>query len=233
MVPINIDFGEKIDFLDESLVLTKSRFCNIACGYHAGDALSIAKSIQQCMKHGVLIGAHPSYLDLVGFGRINSAASSDELRLQLIHQLAGFKAMADHLGAHVHHVKAHGSLYNDLMHQEQLANLFLDVTVEVFPDAAVMLMPGSAFEKICLLRQLPFLREGFGDRKYLRVDKLVPRSEEGALLTDINEILSQQASFEEGYVDTMEGGKVKIQIDTLCFHGDHPLVNEILKAIAS
>ena len=225
---INIDYGEEIDFLDDDLVLRIAAYCNISCGYHAGDVLTIKKSIEACLRHGIKIGAHPSYQDKVNFGRVNSAASPSDLYYQLIHQLAGFSGIAQALDAEVYHVKAHGALYNHMMNDRQVAQVFLDAALEIFPKAKIFLMPGTVMEEICQIRGIAFLREGFGDRRYQDRSKLLPRAIPGAVINDLVLIKRQFDNFTSGFVDTIEEGLVKMNIDTICYHGDNPAINQIL-----
>lgn len=230
---INIDYGEEIDFLDDDLVLRIAAYCNISCGYHAGDALSTRKSIEACLRHGIKIGAHPSYQDKVNFGRVNTAASPSELYYQLIHQLAGFSGIAQELNAEVFHVKAHGALYNHMMSDPHVAQVFLDASLKIFPNAKIFLMPGTLMEEICLSRGIAFLREGFGDRRYQNSTKLLPRAVPGAVIQDLSQIKEQFDDLRSGFVDTIDKGRVQLAIDTICYHGDNPAINQILISLES
>ena len=230
---INIDYGEEIDFLDDDLVLRIAAYCNISCGYHAGDVLTIKKSIEACLRHGIKIGAHPSYQDKVNFGRVNSAASPSDLYYQLIHQLAGFSGIAQALNAEVYHVKAHGALYNHMMSDPQVAEVFLDAALEIFPNAKIFLMPGTVMEEICQIRGITFLREGFGDRRYQDRIKLMPRSVPGAVIQDLSQIKKQFDDLISGFVDTNDEGRIPLDIDTICYHGDNPAINQILISLDS
>lgn len=230
---INIDYGEEIDFLDDDLVLRIAAYCNISCGYHAGDAQTIRKSIAACLRHGIKIGAHPSYQDKVNFGRVNAAASPTDLYYQLIHQLAGFSGIAHALNAEVYHVKAHGALYNHMMNDPDVAEIFLNASLEIFPNAKIFLMPGSVMEEVCLSRDVAFLKEGFGDRRYQNRTSLLPRAVPGALIDDLAQIKLQFDDLRSGFVDTADEGRVKMNIDTICYHGDNPSINQILISLAS
>src|SRR5688572_1698971 len=64
---LNCDMGEGIGN-DESIMPFISS-ANIACGYHAGDDVTMEKTILLAKKYGIAIGAHPSFFDRENFGR--------------------------------------------------------------------------------------------------------------------------------------------------------------------
>lgn len=231
MHSLNIDYGENVVFLDEELVLKKASFCNIACGYHAGDALSIRNSIAKCNLYDIQIGAHPSFYDREHFGRINIAPTINDLYTQLIHQLGGFASIANNLGVKVNHVKAHGALYNEAMVNIEVAQCLLDASLFIFPRSAIVAMPDSILEMLCNERNVPLLREGFGDRKYKSKAQLLSRNLQGAVLMDPSAVKQAISNFEDNLVDTLDDGLVPIFIDTVCLHGDNPAINQILLSL--
>ena len=230
-VAINMDFGEQIAHLDESSIVGKVNQCSIACGYHAGDGYTIFDAIKFCQENGVSIGAHPSYPDRSNFGRQIMHLPPKELLCHLIYQLSAFKSIAKYVGAPVLHVKLHGALYNEAMHNESVASTTVEAVEKILPNAALMAMADSALELHGAIKGFDVWKEGFADRLYEGPTKLVPRSVDGSLLTNPEDVKRQINNLKAGFVIDNLGNPIHLSIDTICIHGDNPNINAILEAL--
>ena len=206
-IDLNADLGEGDAFDVELLEIVSS--CNIACGGHAGDDVSMRTTVAAAISNDVAIGAHPSYPDREGFGRVSGFLAGDELRTSLQEQISALVSIAEEQGASLRHVKPHGALYNDAVNDRMLADIIASAIVASVPDAALVGLPDSELQHAALRHGLTFIGEGFIDRAYQSNGTLVPRSQPGAVHDTLELVLPQAISLV---------GKV----DTLCIHGDTP-----------
>jgi 5-oxoprolinase (ATP-hydrolysing) subunit A len=220
-IDLNADLGEGMASDDALLEIVSS--CNIACGGHAGDDASMAAGIASALRHGVVIGAHPSYPDREGFGRRSRFAGGEALYESLTCQSAAFASIAAELGARVDHLKPHGALYNDAARDPALAAIVARTAAEVPGRIALVGPPGSELERAAGRLHIPFIAEAFADRRYRSDGSLVPREEPGAVMTSSAECASQALLLaREGAVVTVDGQRIGLCADTLCLHGDTP-----------
>ncbi|NQV86731.1 MAG: 5-oxoprolinase subunit PxpA [Woeseiaceae bacterium] len=215
-IDLNADLGEGDPYDAELLKVVSS--CNIACGGHAGDEVSMRATIVSAIANGVVIGAHPSYPDRDGFGRRSAYSTGDALRISLIRQIRALLAVAAELGATLAHVKPHGALYNDAVNDRELADVIVSAVVEAMPGTALLGLPNSELQIAAEYSSLKFIAEGFIDRAYRGDGQLVPRSVPGAVHDSLELVLPQAVSLV---------GKV----DTLCIHGDTPGAADVAKAV--
>jgi len=206
-IDLNADLGEGDAFDVELLEIVSS--CNVACGGHAGDDASMRTTVAAALNNNVAIGAHPSYPDREGFGRVSGFLDGEELRESLIGQISALAAIAKEQGTGLRHVKPHGALYNDAVHDSELANTIASAIVATIPNAALVGLPNSELQHAARRHELAFIGEGFIDRAYQSNGTLVPRSQPGAVHDSLELVLPQAVSLV---------GKV----DTLCIHGDTP-----------
>ena len=154
-IDINCDLGEYHNGTP-NLHLTKQLMqhltsCNIACGFHSGDAWTIYKTIEIAKKYGVQIGAHPSYQDRENFGRKSMTLSNEQLKAILIYQIGAIQNIAFTLGEALHHVKPHGALYHDLANNEEQANVFIETIKAINPKLIVYGKGDSYLENLSLI----------------------------------------------------------------------------------
>lgn len=229
-IDLNADLGEGEPY-DEALLQIVSS-CNIACGGHAGDALSMAATVRLALENGVAIGAHPSYPDRDGFGRRKHYLAGDALYASLSDQVAALADIAAELGASIGHVKAHGALYNDAADDEALANIVARVVVETPGHCTLVGLPGSEAERAASRHGLEFIAEAFIDRAYSADGRLVARAEPGAVHQDIETIIGQALSLARDHsVRSIDGEVIGVAADTLCIHGDTPGADEAARAV--
>jgi UPF0271 protein len=214
-VDLNADVGEAVDdhgIAIERALLALVTSVNVACGGHAGDVRSMRATTQAALDHGVRVGAHPSYPDLVGFGRRPMAIPPSGLEASLRSQLSALAEVCASLGTTMRSVKAHGALYGEVAQGGVALDLLrAAMAASCAPTTALVLPAGSSALDLCRSAGVPVRAEGFCDRAYAADGALVDRQVEGAVFTDPARAARQA-------VDLSAGGTV----DTLCIHGDSP-----------
>ncbi len=224
-IDLNCDLGENFGHLkpfDDNLILPHITSANVACGFHAGDAVTMQKTVLLAKQHGVAVGAHPGYPDLIGFGRRNMAVSADELYAYVKYQIGALSAFTKAADHPLVHVKPHGAMYNMAADDIALANAIAKAVYDVDDKLILVGLAGSAIVKAGHQLGLQVAQEVFADRRYLDNGRLVPRSEEYAVITDVEQATEQVLQMlTTGKVTTLSGNKIDIVADTLCLHGDN------------
>ncbi len=229
-IDLNADLGEG-DAYDLALLSVVSS-CNIACGGHAGDAQSMAETIRAAVKHDVLVGAHPSYPDRDGFGRRSRYSEGSTLLVSLSEQIKALGLIAESEGVVLTHVKPHGALYNDAASDRVLAELLVEAIKQETNAASLVGPPESELQEAARRGDLRFIGEAFVDRVYGSDGRIVPRSEPGAVHSDINTISTQAVGLATtGQVTAQNGDVIKIAADTLCIHGDTKNAYQVALAV--
>lgn len=226
-IDINCDVGEGIG--NEESLFPYISSCNIACGGHAGDEQIMEQIVVLAKKHQVKIGAHPSYPDKENFGRISLSIPFDVLKNSIEEQLSNLISILKTQGVSLHHIKAHGALYNDIAKDRALASVFLEA-VEQFKGIAFIYAPfGSVLEKEALKQGFKIMIEAFGDRNYNTDLTLVSRKTANAVIEDPKEVLAHITNMVKNKsVKTLNGTVEKISAETYCIHGDTPSALQIL-----
>jgi UPF0271 protein len=220
-IDLNADIGEGCGEDADLLAVISS--CSIACGGHAGDAETMAQTVRDAIANGVAVGAHPGYPDREGFGRESGFLHGAELYESLTQQVEALADIAAELGARLVHVKPHGALYNDAIHDASLAEIIARVTAEAPAGPALMGMAGTELERAAGQHGLRFVAEAFIDRAYEADGTLVSRKEPGAVHEDMNVATTQAVRLAtDGQVTSRDGGEIEVRADTLCIHGDTP-----------
>ena len=220
-VDLNADLGEGAPSERELLRLVSS--ANIACGFHAGDPVTMRASIRAAREAGVAVGAHPSLADRENFGRKGLPVSPDEVFALVVYQAGAFQAIAQSLGVKPRHVKPHGALYNMAARDANLAEAVARAIATV-DRALILLAPGgSALAHAGEAAGLRVAREVFADRNYQADGALVPRSQPNAVLHNAEEAAARVLRMlREGLVRAVDGNEIAIEADTICVHGDTP-----------
>ena len=220
-IDLNADLGEGDPYDEELLQIVSS--CNVACGGHAGDAESMARTVRAAISNGVAVGAHPGYPDREGFGRESGFMAGDALYESLTEQVTDLANTAAQLGARLTHIKPHGALYNDAVRDRGLADVIARVVAEAPGKPAFVGMANTELESAARRHGLAFIAEAFVDRAYQPDGTLVSRKEPGAVHEDLNVTTTQAVRLaEQGEATTANGEVVKVRADTLCIHGDTP-----------
>lgn len=223
-IDLNCDLGEsygKSTSHYDEIIMPYLSSCNIACGFHSGDPLTIERTILMALKHDLAIGAHPSFPDLQGFGRRVMYIPQAELTAIVRYQVAALKGMTEALGGILHHVKPHGALYNFAAKNETAAQALIDAIVSIDKKLIVYGLPDSFLEKKAKQADLLFAKEAFSDRRYERDGSLRARTHEYAMIEQENEVLSQvKMIVQKKQVETHDGHIIKLEAETICLHSD-------------
>ncbi|MBS0432465.1 MAG: LamB/YcsF family protein [Proteobacteria bacterium] len=230
-IDLNADLGEGCD---DAAVMPHISSANIACGFHAGDAMTMRRTIALCMQHGVAIGAHPSLHDPRHFGRRELDVDADETYALTLYQIGALAAMARAARARLQHVKPHGALYNMAARDRVLADAIARATRDFDPALALVGLAGSASIDAARTIGLRCVREAFCDRRYRADGSLVARTQPGAVIEDIDDAVAQAIAIAtRGEAIADDGSRVRIEADTLCVHGDRADAGELARNLRS
>ncbi len=218
-IDINCDLGEGMG--NDAEIMKYITSANIACGFHAGDPLSIIKTIRLALKNNVAIGAHPGYPDLAGFGRKSMKLSSEEIEAIVLYQVGALKSMVEAEGGTLAHVKPHGALYNDAAKDEELSKAIIGAVKKTDPDLIFVGLANSIMIDIAKQLGVKTRNEVFADRNYADNGHLIPRSNTDAVIHDVD-ICKERVlrMVNSGTVVSLSGKEVKIKAETICIHGD-------------
>lgn len=236
---LNCDLGESYGSWTMGLdaeVMPHIDQANVACGFHGGDPLTIRKTLALAARHGVSVGAHPAYPDLVGFGRRPMNLSADEIIANLHYQVAALEGMANSQQLELAYVKPHGALYNDMMAKQEVRAAIMQAMASYHRPLSLMLQATqdaadhqAEAEGFGVTLQF----EAFADRCYDDDGRLLSRRQPGAV-HDRQRMLAQVAQLQrDGTVTTVSGKVLPLQADTLCVHGDNLEGVQAIQAIRS
>lgn len=234
-IDLNCDMGEGFGAYragsDEQLMpyITSA---NIACGFHAGDAGTMRRTVKLALRHRVAIGAHPGLPDMAGFGRRKMDISPAEAYEMTVYQIGALQAFARAEGGRLSHVKPHGALYHMAAADARLAEAVAEAVYDVDGGLLLFGLAGSELIRAGERIGLRTVREAFADRSYEADGTLTPRGTEGAVLTDAAAAAAQVADIVlSGSIRTSQGALLRLQAETVCVHGDTPGAAEHLKAL--
>lgn len=234
-IDLNSDLGESFGAWrlgDDEAMFGLVSSANIACGFHAGDPMTMLASARLAARHGVALGAHPGYRDLAGFGRRALDTSPAEIAAELLAQLGALDGAARGAGTRVRYVKAHGALYHRLSADDAAAHAFAEAVAAYDASLPLLGQPGSALERAADASGLRFAREAFVDRGYVADGSLVPRGEPGAVVDDPAAASDRALELAEtGGIAADDGSRIELAPDSLCLHGDTPGAVAIARAV--
>lgn len=235
-VDLNSDLGEGFGHWrmgDDDAMLDIVTSINLACGFHAGDPSIMDRTIRLASARGIAIGAHPSFWDLVGFGRREMPGEDPAaVERQCVYQIGGLAALARAAGARLSHVKAHGALYNQAARDPALATSLARAVAAVDPALPLVVLPGSRMEQAAREQGLAVVCEIFADRAYGEDGQLLPRRLEGAVIHDPAMAAERVvAMVRDQAITTVSGRRIEQRIDTICVHGDSPAAVKIAAAV--
>ncbi len=220
-IDLNGDVGEGLAQDEKLIPLLTS--VNIACGGHTGDERSMMEAVRRGLNAGAAIGAHPSFPDRAHFGRRQVNATSDQVQDWVREQISKLDEIALRAGARLHHVKAHGALYNIAAHDGALARAIAETVASLAPHLLLVALAGSELEAAGHRCGLRVAAEGFVDRAYRSNGQLASRETAGALIEDEATAIAQAVRLARGEgIATVDGGLIYPRVDTLCIHGDGP-----------
>lgn len=225
-IDINCDMGEGFGVYDIGInteIFNYITSANIACGFHAGDPNVMQKTVALSLENGVSIGAHPGFLDLIGFGRRELNMKPKEVYNLVVYQIGALQAFVTAEGGKLQHVKPHGALYNMAATNIDFAENIAKAVKDVDDTLILFGLANSELTKAGEIQGLQVFHEVFADRTYKKDGTLTPRTDKRAIITDHHEAINQVMKMvHQGIVYTHEGEKVSIKADTVCIHGDHP-----------
>lgn len=224
-IDLNADVGESLGAWslgeDETLIPLVSSV-NVAAGLHAGDPVTIARTIALAARHGTAVGAHPGYPDLAGFGRRAMALSPTEIEATVLYQVGAVAAFARAARVDLRHVKAHGALYTRASRDEAAAAAVARAVASFSRELVLFALAGSALVSAGRDAGLVVAEEAFADRAYEADGSLRPRDVDGAVIDDPAEVGRQALAIVGGAVTARDGSPLAVRADTLCVHGDLP-----------
>lgn len=218
---------------DDEALLEVVTSANVACGFHAGDPLTMDATVRSCVRSGVAVGAHPSFPDLVGFGRRAMDLSAAEVRTDVLYQLGALQAFAVAHGSRVTHLAPHGRLGNLASVRSDYAAAIVDAAASVDPTLIVLAQEG-ALADAARRAGLPVAIVGIADRAYEDDGSLVPRGREDAVITDETQIAERTVRLVlEKRIQSVSGADIPVDCDTLLLHGDTPGAVRLARRIRS
>ncbi|RTG98582.1 hypothetical protein CSW25_00335 [Thermus scotoductus] len=234
-VDLNVDAGESygtFTYGHDREIFPLVTSVNLACGFHGGSPTRIREAVALAKAHGVAVGAHPGFPDLVGFGRRDMALSPEEVYADLLYQIGALYAFLKTEGLSLHHVKPHGALYLRACRDRETARAIAEAVKAFDPEVPLVVLPGTVYEEEARRAGLRVVLEAFPERAYLRNGQLAPRSLPGSWISDPKEAARRALRMVlERKVEALDGGEVEVKAETLCIHGDNPNAPEVALAV--
>ncbi len=234
-VDLNADLAEGFgvwELGDDTAMLDVVTSANLACGFHAGNPIGLARTCRAAAGRGVRIGAQVGYFDLAGFGRRRIEVDPAELTADVIYQIGALRALARAAGSDLGYVKPHGALYNTIVAHRQQARAVAEAVHAVDPALPVLGLAGSVFFTEAARLGLRTVPEAFADRAYQPDGTLVPRGEPGAVLREPERIAERTLTMvAAGVVEAVDGTVIPLEVESVCVHGDSPGAVGIAEAV--
>ena len=230
-VDLNADMGESYGrwtLGDDNALMPSLTSANIACGFHGGDPHVMRKTVALAVEHGVGIGAHVAFPDLIGFGRRRMAATPEEIADYVVYQAGAVRAFAEAAGGRLQHVKPHGALYTTIVDSGEHAQAVAEAVAMLGSDVILLMPPevGPAAARA----GVPFVPEGYVDLDYDANGRLV--LERAKRTRDPAEMGQKTVRLvRDGRVRTIEGDDLELRVESICVHGDAPNAPAIARAI--
>jgi UPF0271 protein len=225
-IDINSDVGESFGAYtlgSDAAVMSSITSANVACGFHAGDPAVMRHTVELARQHGVAVGAHPGFPDLVGFGRRELNATPADVENLVLYQIGALAAMTTALGLRLQHVKPHGALFNMAVTDRRLADAIARAVRAFDPTLVLFGLPGSEILNAGREAGLRIASEVFADRAYEPDGSLASRRKPGSVIHDPALVLERAVRMvDERIVVALDGTAVPVHADTICVHGDTP-----------
>ena len=237
-IKLNCDMGESFGIwkmgLDEE-IMPYIDMANLACGFHASDALTMNKSVLLAKKNNVTIGAHPGYQDLVGFGRRSMSCSDEEISSLVLYQMGALSAFCKAHETCVSYVKPHGGLYHDMMNKENVFKSILSAISSYDKSIKLMILSSPQNDEYAAIAEaynISLLFEVFADRNYNDDGSLVSRAQNNAILDNEEAVINRVKNLKEkGTLFSVTGKELSLTTDALCVHGDTKNALEFIKIL--
>jgi UPF0271 protein len=235
ILPVNVDLNADVGEVEggcDSGLMRSITSANIAAGVHAGSPLLLRRTVRLAREHGVAAGAHPGFPDREGFGRSEVKGPLPDIEDLVLSQVAAVAGVCAAEGVRLHHVKAHGALYNMATRNMELALAIARAVHAYDPALVVFGLPGSALLDAARSLGLRVAAEGFPDRAYRADGSLVPRGETGAVILDEETVVSRAVQLvTERTIACADGSRLSLDVETLCVHGDTPGADRLAASV--
>ncbi|MFD1705352.1 LamB/YcsF family protein [Siminovitchia sediminis] len=233
-VDLNCDMGESFALYElgnDEEMMKYITSANIACGFHAGDPSVMRKTIELAKEHGVAIGAHPGFPDLLGFGRRYMTCTAREVKDYITYQTGALREFARAADAEIQHCKPHGALFMKAMEDKEIARAVLEAIHDINPDTIVFALNNSEVWEQANQMGIPVALETYSDREHTENGSIV-LTRKGSAIQDYNEMAQRVVRMvKEGKVTTHDGKEASLKAQTVCIHGDTPGAPALAKAI--
>ena len=237
-IRLNCDMGESFGIWkmgNDEEIMPYIDMANLACGFHASDAVTMSRSVILAKKYNVTIGAHPSYNDLLGFGRRTILCSLEEIKSIILYQLGALNAFCRANGTTLSYVKPHGALYHDMMRDGNIFKAILNAVSSFNKNIKVMILSSpknEEYEYTAKLYDIALIFEVFADRNYNDDGTLVSRLNENAIINDELDVMSRVTNLKEKrFITSLNGQKLFLKCDSICVHGDNEKALEFIKSV--
>ncbi len=232
---LNSDLGESYGAWtmgDDAAMLAIVSSANVACGFHAGDPLTVLATLREAAARGVAVGAHVSYPDRVGFGRRRMDVAPAELTADVIYQIGALQGLAAAAGTRVRYVKPHGALYNTIADDAVQADAVIAGIKAIDTSLALMALAGAPILERARAAGLRVVAEAFADRAYTPTGALVSRRDPGAVLHDPDEVARRMLRLATGgVIEAADGSELRLEAQSICVHGDSPAAVAMARSI--
>ena len=225
-IDLNADIGEGFGVYalgQDDALLRLVTSANVACGFHAGDPGTMARTLEAAIAQGIGVGAHPGLPDLVGFGRRAMAVTPGEVRDLVTYQIGALSAFTARHGQGIQHVKPHGALYTLAEADAGAAQAIAGAVAEFDPSLVLVGLSGGRLVTAGAALGLRVAHEVFADRAYQADGTLTPRSRPDSVLHDPAEVAERVVRLAQtGMIAAGDGTLLTVKADTICLHGDTP-----------
>ena len=225
-IDLNCDMGENIGKDEEIMPYITS--ANIACGFHAGDKMSMRTTVRLAKKYGVAVGAHPGWKDMEGFGRREMTLPPEDVEALISYQIGALAVIAKSEAVELHHIKPHGALYNQAAKDKILASAIAKAVKQFSNELILVGLAGSRLIEAGIEVGITVANEGFPDRSYNPDGTLVSRKQSNAMIESPENVALHAVELVKNGIDF--AGQ-RVHVDTLCLHGDHPYAAQNAKLV--
>ena len=235
---LNADVGEGYGVWtmgDDEVLFPYIHMANIACGGHASDPITMQKTVRLAKKYDVAVGAHPSFPDILGFGRRTMSMDPEEAALHMLSQVGSLQLIAASEGAVIEYIKPHGALYNQMMDDLSLMTSILKALASTKLKIPLMILgtpDHKTHRKLADQENVSLLFEAFADRRYTPEGRLQSRAIDGSVFQESEQIIRQaEQIIAGGRVMASSGKIIQIPSDTICIHGDKAISTQTIKQL--
>jgi UPF0271 protein len=205
---------------------------NVACGYHAGDAVIMDKTVRIALSNGVDVGAHVGFPDRLGFGRRPMQMDLAELGKHVLYQLGALFGIATAAGHRITHMNFHGALGNMAFVDKELSEALVDAVASFDRDLILLVLANTEFAKAAERKGFRTANVFLADRAYDDDGILVARKLPGAVIKDQQAVTQRVKRFlSDGAIASINGKMLSTPIHSILVHGDTPGAVVLAKTI--